>query len=107
MFNFQNPVQSQPFAVPARLNRLLLFCRFDFQQKSWGLPAWEIRRERDSQFSADAATLASAVSKTISGFSDPSLGGAKPPEDRNPPDWNPAFKPSVFGETKQPTKKEK
>jgi hypothetical protein len=80
MFNFQNPVQSQPFAVPARLNRLLLFCRFDFRQKSWRFPAWEICRDRDSKISADAAALASAVFKTISDFSDPSLGGAKPPK---------------------------
>jgi hypothetical protein len=78
MFNFQNPVSSQPFAVPAGLSRLLLLCRFDYRQKSWELPAWEVRRDRDSKFSADAKILASAVSKIIFDFSDPSLGGANP-----------------------------
>jgi hypothetical protein len=76
MFNFQNPVQSQPFAVPAGLTRLLLLCRFYFRQKSWGLPVWEIRRGRDSKFSAEAAALASAVSNAIFDFSAPSLGRA-------------------------------
>jgi hypothetical protein len=78
MFNFRNPVQSQPFAVPAGLSRLLLLCRFDFRQKSWGLPAWEVRRDRDFEFSADAEALASAVSKITFDFSDPSSGGANP-----------------------------
>jgi hypothetical protein len=74
----QNPVQRQPVAAPAGVNRLLLFCRFDFLQKTWGLPPLEIYldRDRDAFFPDDSTVLASAISQN---FSDPSLGGAKPP----------------------------
>jgi hypothetical protein len=63
MSNFQNPVPSQPLAVPAGLNRLLLLCRFDFRQKSWALPTGEFRRDSDSIFLAHSAALASAISR--------------------------------------------
>jgi hypothetical protein len=78
MSNFHNPVQMQPLAVPAGLGRLLLLCRFDFRQKRWVLPAWEIPRDRDSRFFADAEILASLISQNPTDFSDPSLGGATP-----------------------------
>jgi hypothetical protein len=74
----QNPVRHQPFARPANLNRWLLLCRFDFQQRSWGLPAWEVRRDSHAIVPAHSAALASAVSKNLSDFSDPSRGGTKP-----------------------------
>jgi hypothetical protein len=63
MFNFQNPGQTQPPAVPEGLNRLLLLCRFDFRQKLWALPAQEFRRDADSIFPAHPAALASAISQ--------------------------------------------
>jgi hypothetical protein len=77
---FQNRAPTQPFAVPASLNRLLVLCRFDLRQKSWALPSPVIRRDRHFKFSisADAAALALAVSKTIIDFSDPSLGAINP-----------------------------
>jgi len=75
-----NPVRHQPFAVSARLNRLLLFCRFDFRQKTWGFPASAIRRERDSHFSADVAHLASIISKNTDIF--PGCQLFKPKEPR-------------------------
>jgi hypothetical protein len=78
MSALQNPIRSQSVAVPAGLSRLLLVCRFDLQQRSWGLPAWGVRRDSHSIFPSDLAELASAISKNSSDFSDPSLGGAKP-----------------------------
>jgi hypothetical protein len=76
MFNYQNPIQSQPFVVATGLSRLLLLCRFDFRQKSWGLPAEEVCRDSNSVYSAHAAALAAAIAQTFSEFSDPSRGGA-------------------------------
>jgi hypothetical protein len=77
-----NPVQSQSFIGQACLNRSLLFCRFDFRQKTWGLPPLEIYldRDRDAVFPNDSTVPPSAISKMPSDFSDPSLGGAKPPK---------------------------
>jgi hypothetical protein len=61
----QNPATRQSFAVPANLNRLLLLCRFDFRQKTWGLPALENRRDCDFIFPANSAALTSAVGKSL------------------------------------------
>jgi hypothetical protein len=72
---FQHPIQPRSFVVPASLNRLLLACRFDFRQKSWGLPAAENRRDLESILLANSAALALAVSKNFSKFSDPAQGG--------------------------------
>jgi len=74
----QNQVRGQTLAIPAGLNRLLLLCRFDFQQKNWGLPSCEIRSDFNGLLAAEPAALASAISQTLSDFSDPSLGGANP-----------------------------
>jgi hypothetical protein len=102
----QNSVPRPPFTAPAGLNRLLLSCRFDFRQKSWGLPPLEIYldRDRDAVFPDDSTALASAISKN---FSDPSLGGANPPQTATRRiGVRPAHQRSL-GKTKQPTKKEK
>jgi len=106
MFNYQTPQQSQPLAVPAGLNCLLLLCRFNFRQKSWERPTGEPLRDAHSIFLAHPAALASAISQNSSDFSDPSLGGANPAKSatrrigiRHP------F-PRPLGKTK-PTKKEK
>ena len=61
----QNPATRPPFAVPANLNRLLLHCRFDFRQKTWGLPAWENRRDCDFIFPTNSAVLTSAGGKSL------------------------------------------
>jgi hypothetical protein len=79
----QHPVQPRSFAVPASLNRLLLLCRFDFRQRSWSLPAWEIRRDSNFVFPAHSAALASAISKNLSDFFDPSLKGVNPTKSAN------------------------
>jgi len=98
----QNQVRGQTLAIPAGLNRLLLLCRFDFRQKSWGLPSCEIRGDFNCLLAADPAALASAISQTISDFSDPSLGGANPAKTATrriisrPALWRP------LGKTKQP-----
>jgi len=78
MFNFQNQVRRHPFALHTNLNGWLLFCRFDFRQKSWGLPAAGVRRDSNSIFPAHSAALTTAISKNLSAFSDPALGGANP-----------------------------
>jgi hypothetical protein len=78
MFNFQNPVQSQRPAAPAGLNHLLLVCRFDFRQKIWGFPAAGVHRDSNSILPAHSAALAAAISKNLSDFSDPALGGTNP-----------------------------
>jgi hypothetical protein len=101
---FQNPRPGQPFAPPSTLNRLLVLCRFDLRQKSWGLPAPVIRRDRYFKFyiPADAATLAMAVAKSIQDFSDPALGGTNP---SNTASGRIAFRsslPRFLGKTKQP-----
>jgi hypothetical protein len=108
MFIFQNPRLVQPFAPPSTLNRLLVLCRFDLRQKSWGLPAPIIRRDRHFKFyiPADAATLALAVAKTTHDFSDPALGGANPPISARSRIAFRSSPPRFLGKTKQPKKNE-
>ena len=76
----QNPASRQSFAVPPGLNRWLLLCQFDFRQKSWGLPAWEIGRAPDAVLPDDSGSLASAVAGHFSHhfphFPSPSSGVA-------------------------------
>jgi hypothetical protein len=71
----QNPVRRRPFTVQPGLSHLLLLCRFDFRQKIWELPGWEINGASTAVSPADSGSLASAVSRYSSHFSDPSLGG--------------------------------
>jgi hypothetical protein len=73
----QNPVRRRPFTVQPGLSHLLLLCRFDFRQKIWELPGWEISRAAAAVSPADSGSLASAVSRYSSHFSDPSLGGVR------------------------------
>ena len=79
----QHPVQPRSFAVPASLNRLLLLCRFDFRQRNWNLPLWEIHRDSNCVFPAQSAALASAISKNLSDFFDPSSKGVNPSKSAN------------------------
>ncbi len=105
---FQNPRPVQPFAPPTTLNRLLVLCRFDLRQKSWGLPAPVIRRDRYFKFyiPADAATLVLAVARTFQDFPDPALGGANPSISANGRIAIPPALPRTLGKTKQPKKNE-
>ena len=41
---YRNKFQRRP-SVTADLSRLLLFCRFDFRQKAWSLPAFDDPQE--------------------------------------------------------------
>jgi hypothetical protein len=74
----QNAIRQKDFPVSEALNRLLLFCRFDLRQKSWGLPTPGIRSGDGSLSRVDSNALASLISKNVPKFSDPSLGGANP-----------------------------
>ena len=65
----QNPVRHQPTVVSAKLTRWLLLCRFDFQQKVWGLPASEIHRDQPFVSPADAAAAVSVIIQNFPGYS--------------------------------------
>jgi hypothetical protein len=41
MSDLQNAALRQIFAVPKKLNRSLLLCRFDFRQKAWVYRLWK------------------------------------------------------------------
>jgi hypothetical protein len=60
------------------LNRLLLHCRFDLQQKAWSLPSPGIHRDQAAGFPAGSAALALVITRQLSNFSDPALGGSNP-----------------------------
>lgn len=59
----QKNVRLKASAISVGVNRWLLLCRFDFHQKTWRLPAWEIHRGWDRIFPNDAGELASAVAQ--------------------------------------------
>ena len=99
-----NPVRRQAKAVPAGLSRWLLLCRFDFRQKSWELPTREILGDTNFLFPADSAALASTISQTLSGFSDPSLGGATPEKTATCRIVSRHAIRQLLGKTKQPNK---
>jgi len=65
----QKPKFLQTFAVPAKVDRLLLLCRFDFRQKVWGFPVWENRRDGVANPPSASAELASALVQKLSKFS--------------------------------------
>jgi hypothetical protein len=65
----QNPVRQWPFAVSAKLTRLLSLWRFDFQQKVWGLPVSEIPRDQPFVSPADAAVVVSVIIQDFPGYS--------------------------------------
>jgi hypothetical protein len=74
----QYPVPPRSFAVPARLSRLLLLCRFDFRQRNWSLPSWETHHDFAPVSPAHSAAQTAALFKHPSDFSDPALGGSNP-----------------------------
>ena len=78
MSQFQDLLQPDSLAAQTSLNRLHLLYRFDFRQRTWVLQALEIRGGNHSPFPAGLASLASAIAKNISDFSDPSPGGERP-----------------------------
>src|SRR5476651_139942 len=78
MSALQTFVRPDPHAVQVHLNRLHLLYRFDLQQRTWVLQALEIRSGLNSTFPAGFASLASAIAKNISDFSDPAPGGDQP-----------------------------
>ena len=77
--NFRLPAS----AISAGVNRWLLLCRFDFHQKTWGLPAWEIHRGWDHIFPNDAGELVSAVAQRFLNYS-PLYRTVKPPCNQQP-----------------------
>jgi hypothetical protein len=46
-----------------------LLCRFDFQQKVWGLPASDIHHDQPFAFPADAAAVVSVIIQDFPGYS--------------------------------------
>jgi hypothetical protein len=78
MFNIQNPVQRVSPAAQTGLTRLLLQCRYDFQNRIWNLPASQAGLNDRLSFSNSRAALLPLLNVVIAEFSDPSLGGANP-----------------------------
>jgi hypothetical protein len=62
----------------APLSRLLLQCRYDFQNRIWNLPASQAGFDDRLSFSNSQSALLPLLNVVISEFSDPSLGGASP-----------------------------
>jgi len=62
----------------AQLSRLLLPCHYDFQNRIWNLPASQVGLNERLTISNDQAALLPLLNVVITGFSDPSLGGASP-----------------------------
>jgi len=71
----QNPVQRTAPATQAGLMRQLLECRFDFQHKLWNLPSTQFESGGNPDKPAGQDVLLPLLSKIISDFSDPTLGG--------------------------------
>jgi hypothetical protein len=78
MSDLRNPVQPVSPAAQAGLMRLLLECRFDFQNKIWRLPAAKATLDNKRSFSNARDSLLPLLNVVIAEFSDPSLGGANP-----------------------------
>ena len=74
----QNPVQHVLPETQTRLPRLLLQCRYDFQNNIWNLPAPQARLGDRLSFANSQAALLPLLTAVIAQFSDPSLGGANP-----------------------------
>jgi hypothetical protein len=53
-------VRSESGAGPTGFNRLLLQCRYDYQQRAWNLPTFESHRDRDLHSVVDSVALAAA-----------------------------------------------
>jgi hypothetical protein len=76
----RNPVQQISPVAQTGLVRLLLQCRYDFQNKIWNLPASQASLNDRLSFSNSQAALLLLLKVVIAEFSDPSLGGAKLPK---------------------------
>jgi hypothetical protein len=63
MSDLQQYIQRRSVAKLPGLNRFLLHCRFDFQEKAWSLPVGNIRSEAYSP--ADATAVAAAVGRNL------------------------------------------
>lgn len=74
----QNPVRHQPFAAIARLARLRLLCRFDFQQKTWSLPTFDNPQDAEAALAIFARGFLPASFSSANNFSDPARGGITP-----------------------------
>jgi hypothetical protein len=74
----RNPVQPLALTIHVGRIRLLSHYRFDFRQKSWGLPPSHSLPGHASILSADSADLASALSRNFSNFPTPSREAANP-----------------------------
>jgi hypothetical protein len=74
----QNPVQRVSPAAQTGLSRLLLQCRYDFQNKIWNLPVSQDGLDDRLSFSNTREALLPLLNVVIAEFSDPSLGGANP-----------------------------
>jgi hypothetical protein len=73
-----NPVRPQSFALPANHYPILLQYRFDFRQKTSGMPPLEMRLDDVAGACVGVASLVLVFSKNLSDFSNPAWGGAKP-----------------------------
>ncbi len=88
----------------APLSRLLLQCRFDFQNKLWNLPAPPAGLADRLTFSNSQASLLPLLNVVIAEFSDPSLGGANPSKPATRRIHRRHLLRRAWGKTKQPTK---
>jgi hypothetical protein len=88
----------------APLSRLLLQCRFDFQNKLWNLPAPPAGPADRLTFSSNQAALLPLLNVVSANFSDPSLGGANPSKSVVRRINRRHLRRRALGKTKQPTK---
>jgi len=103
----QIPVRRPSSVAPAEVSRLLLLCQFDFRQKSWGLPVWESRRDRDHIFPSDAGALLSAVAQKLPEFF---ISSSRRPTVSRPATRRTSFRrsrPQSLGNAKTKTKEKK
>jgi hypothetical protein len=74
----QNPTKLRHLVFSTTLNRLFLFCRFNFSKISGGFPALRFIMDMIHVFLAGSAAPAAAISRNVSIFFDPLLEDAKP-----------------------------
>jgi hypothetical protein len=85
MLDLRNPVHPVSPAAQAGLMRLLLECRFDFQNKIWDPPASRASLDDKLSFLNARDALLPLLNVVIAEFSDPSLASANSPVPANRP----------------------
>jgi hypothetical protein len=94
---FRNTVRRQPTAAQTGVSRLLLFSQFDFQQKTWNLPALEKPLDTGADIVIFAREFLPPPLSAAKNFSDPAMGGVTPNRAGLGPERNPVG--PAFGET--------